>query len=183
MYYLKLLSLDFFFHYRNIIRFSFCKKFYILNSFLIPFLNKLLLFFNIKNLDDINSLAISNCFYLIKFFFGRRLFIVRFFTKFNLGSYYINFFLESVIRNFDIYFYISFLISDIFPFLTFDYVSLILKKEYIHILLKDMSFFSEKKNNVGFFNLKDSLNIKFFIFSKYFLNLFVIKNFFSFYKL
>ena len=178
-----MLSLDFFFHYKNIIRFIFCKRFFILNSYLLPSLSKLLIFFNILNLDDISSLSISNCFYLIKYFFGRRLFIVKFVTKFNLGLYYVNFFLESIIRNLDMYFYISFLISDIFPFLTFDYISLILKNKYLNIILKDMSFFSEKKNNVGFFNLKDSLNIKFFIFSKFIYNLFVIKNFFSFLKL
>lgn len=43
-----------------------------------------------------------------------------------------------------------------------------------------MNFFIEKKNSIGFFNLKDSVNFKFIFNKKQILNYF---NYFSIYKL
>lgn len=43
-----------------------------------------------------------------------------------------------------------------------------------------MNFFIEKKNSIGFFNLKDNITFKFMFFDNNFLD---ISNFFNIYKL
>jgi len=141
-----------------------------------------LLSFHVHDLDDIMHLSIPNCFYLIKYFFGKRFFISKSFIKFKLGTYYNNFLLQTVIRDSLLYFIITFLTNDILSVLNTESFSIDSKYTFFSIVVKDMSFFSEKKNNVGFFNLKDPLNTKFYI------NLGLPKNsvrncFYSFFKI
>jgi hypothetical protein len=56
---------DFYFHYRFICRYSLINKFYIssVNTFNISFISSIILYFTIKNLEDLNNLCTSNYFY------------------------------------------------------------------------------------------------------------------------
>lgn len=87
--------LDYYFHYKYIGRFIlFHKNKLNYLTFNIPKLKKINLFFRIIDLDDLTHLSVSNYVFLIKFFTGRRIFISKFHSFFNLGSYYHNFMVQ-----------------------------------------------------------------------------------------
>jgi hypothetical protein len=55
------------------------------NSYQIPNINKLILFFSLKKLDDLDDVQIYNYFYLFKFFFGKKAYFTKIKKFFYLG--------------------------------------------------------------------------------------------------
>jgi len=155
-------KLDYFFHYKYCCRFKILNKFFNIemNSLNILNLNNISIYFFVKNLDDLNHLCTSNYFYFIKYFFGKRAYISKYSYKFNLGTNYHNFYVQVFLKKYDIFFFFSFLSNDVLAFCNKQYIFFKFLKKNIYLILKDMTFFVEKKNNLGFFNLKDNLNIK-----------------------
>src|ERR1700755_3599779 len=137
--------LDFFFYYKNIVRFIlFLKKSKIKFNFTdILELKKSVIFFNLKNITDLNGLSISNYYFFFKYFFGKIPFFSSYKYEFKLNINYYNFIILYNFKKKEIYYILSFFINDIYS------------------ILYDMNFFIEKKNSIGFFNLKDYVNFKF----------------------
>jgi hypothetical protein len=159
-----MLILDSFFHYRHVGRFICVQKLnnLALSTHQVPALRKLVLFISIKNSLDLDDSCNSNYIYLLKLFFGRRFFVSNYSTIFHLNNLYHSFNIQSIYRGRKMYFPISFLSMAILPVLNKEFLLLKIFENFINIAVLDMNLFTEKKNNVGLFNLKDSLNYKFF---------------------
>lgn len=160
-----MLKSDFLFNYINITRFILLHKDLIKNSFLIPKLFKAICYFPLKNLEDIDDVRIYNYFYFFKFFLGFRAFFIgyRSIQSFSKTTY--DFKIQIILKQNDVFPLLSFFVYDILPILDVDYYSINLIKSKLisyHFLIKDMNIFSEKKTNLGLFNLKDNLNFDLF---------------------
>jgi hypothetical protein len=79
---------DLYFHYKNVGRFLLIQKAYCSNSYRIPLVKKIIIFFSIKNVVDLDDLRSSNYIFLFKMFFGRRFFISSYCTRFHLNVLY-----------------------------------------------------------------------------------------------
>lgn len=160
---------DILFNYNNITRFLLLHKLSIDNTFLIPSLSKLVCYFSIKNLEDLSDVKIYNYFFFLKFFFGSRAFFTGYRVDQGFGRTAHNFNVQLILRKSDLSFSFAFILNDIIPIIDNDYLYYNLKKlDYFicNITIKDMNIFSEKKTNLGLFNLKDSFNLKFYVSAK-----------------
>jgi hypothetical protein len=79
-------KIDFNFNYKYSIRNVLINKLNVLiNTYDIPKIQKLTIFFFLKKIEDFNDVQIYNYFYLFKFFFGCNAFISKYKTFFALG--------------------------------------------------------------------------------------------------
>jgi hypothetical protein len=154
--------LDFFFYYKNIVRFIlFLKKSKFKYNFIdILEIKKLIVFFNLKNVVDLNNLAISNYYYFFKYFFGKIPFFSSYKYSFKLNINYYNFIILYNFKKKEIYYVFNFFINDVY--LNISKNSIHIKKlyNYWEFTISDMNFFIEKKNSIGFFHLKDHVNFQ-----------------------
>lgn len=155
--------LDFYFYNTNVVRFIlFLKKSEKIYDF-----NKMLdiaeisVYFNIKNITDLNNLALSNYYYFFKFFFGKMPYFCNYKYNFKLNVNYYNFLILYSFKKKDLFFVFSFFLNDIYFLIAKNVI--IIKKEidYLEYTITDMNFFIEKKNSIGFFHLKDNITFKF----------------------
>lgn len=154
---------DFFFYYKNTIRFIlFLKKSKIkYNSIDICELKESVVFFNLKNIIDLNSLSISNYYFFFKYFFGKIPYFSSYKYEFKLNVNYHNF---NILYNFkkkEIYYILYFFINDIYFAISKNSVKIKKEHNYWDFIINDMNFFIEKKNSIGFFHLKDNVNFRF----------------------
>lgn len=156
-------TFDYYFHYKYVLRFLLIQKCGLnyKNIYLIPKLYKLNTFFVIKNLIEFDDLRCSNYYFFFKHFFGRKANFVNYNSKFSLNVLYHSFNIQLIIVKQDIYFFINFLFNDILPYCQQRY-NVLRFKNYITYVILDMNIFLEKKTHIGFFNLKNSLNMQFF---------------------
>lgn len=157
--------IDYYFHYNFVSRFIILNKFFknnkkIINSFNLLKVKIINLYFIIKKLEDIDSLCTSNYFYFSKYFLGKRMFISKYFSIFNRGITHYNFKISLFLQKKDIFFFFYFFSSEVYCYVNKDFIVLNNIKKNISIIFKDIVYFTEKKNNVGFFNLKHDLHIK-----------------------
>ena len=143
-------------------------------------IKKSVVYFNLKNIVDLNNLSISNYMFFFKFFFGKIPFFSSYKYIFKLNVNYYNFIILYNFKKKDIYYILYFFINDIYYLISKN--SIIFKKEinYWEFIINDMNFFIEKKNSIGFFHLKDYINFKFFFKENQWFNFF---NFFNILKL
>lgn len=155
---------DLFFHYKHVCRFLLIQKigYFTLNSYCVPCVAKSTGFFSIKNLVDFEDLRGSNYFFLISFYFGRRAHFVNYDSRFSLNVLYHSFLIEFVSNGRNVYFSMVFMLNDLKFFLTKRNFSIRVSNSVLTFEVLDMNIFSERKNNVGFFNLKDNLNLSFY---------------------
>ena len=78
--------IDSFFNYKYVSRFILLNKIGILNTYDIAECKKLIYFFNLTKIEDINDIQLYNYFYLIKFFFGKLSFFSKVKKFYLLGS-------------------------------------------------------------------------------------------------
>ena len=174
--------LDFFFYYKNVVRFFlFLKKsksIYTFNDILK--IDKSVVYFNLKNIVDLNNLSISNYYFFFKYFFGKIPFFSSYKYTFKLNISYYSFIILYNFKKSEIYYVLYFFVNDIYSLISKS--SILTKKEssYWEYTINDMNFFIEKKNSIGFFHLKDHINFKFMFNRGDFLNFY---NFFIIYKL
>jgi hypothetical protein len=156
-------NLDFYFHYKNVLRFLLIQKIGYKNTHLVPELTKIKIYFSVKNLIDLDDLRGSNFFFFLKFFLGRRSFFTNYSTKFSLNVLYHNFNIQTIIKKREMYFVLNFFFYDLVPFSRKSYsIFNPRKSNSITYIFKDMNIFLEKKTHTGFLNLKNNLNIRFF---------------------
>lgn len=174
--------LDFFFYYKNIIRFIlFLKKSKIKYNFIdILEIKKSIVYFNLKNIVDLNNLSISNYFFFFKYFFGKVPFFSSYKYTFKLNVNYYNFIILYNFKKKEIYYILFFFINDIYYHLSKNTIHIKKEYNYWEYTISDMNFFIEKKNSIGFFYLKDFVNFKFIFNTNKLLN---YLNYFNAYKL
>jgi len=79
--------IDYSFFYKFTVRSIIAYKFFTIgNTYNIPFISKLLLFFSLANIEDIHIVSAYNYAYLFRFFFGRKACFSRFKSFFSLGK-------------------------------------------------------------------------------------------------
>lgn len=174
---------DFFFYSKNIGRYLFFLK-YSANKFCftnIKEIDKVFLFFNLHNLTDINYNGVLSYFFFFKYYFGIIPYFNNYKHEFKLNVHYYNFSIEYILKNKQKYFSIYFFLNDIYYIINKLYISHNKSINYWEYVIKDMNFFLEKKNSLGFFNLKYPLYFQVWIKNndKFKLN---NSNLFSFFK-
>lgn len=157
--------LDYNFHYSFVCRNLIINKFYLnsykqMNSHNLCQFKNINLTFAIKKLEDIDSLSTSNYFFFTKYFLGKKMFISKYQSTFNRGTYYHSFLIQIHLRKDSLFFFLTLFANEIFPFVNKNFIKIKFHKNKILILFSDMSYFTEKKNNVGFYNLKHPMHIK-----------------------
>jgi len=155
--------LDFFFYYKNVIRYLlFLKKSIFKYTYInILEIKKLIVYFNIKNIIDLNNLSISNYYYFFKYFFGKTPFFSSYSYSFKLNISYYNFLILYNFKKKDIYYILFFFINDIYLLISKNAINIKKDNMYWEFSISDMNFFIEKKNSIGFFHLKDYVNFKY----------------------
>lgn len=159
------LQSDLFFSYKHTLRFLLIHKCgYFSNTFQLPNIKYLYLYFTLNDITDIDDVSSFNYFYLFKFFFGRKAFFSKVVSVFHLGITYFYF-------NVFCFFYKNIC----FYILSFFSNELLAHSSNFHIrksipnlanglfIFKffDLNLFLEKKTNVGLYNLNHNLNLKF----------------------
>ena len=112
------------------------------------------IFFDIKEITDINSFSVLNYIYFFKYYFGFLPFFVNYDYSFKLNLSYFSFTVKYKFLNKNIYFPLFFLINDVYAFIGKNNLLIYQKLNILKYTVKDMNFFLEKKNSLGFFYLK-----------------------------
>jgi hypothetical protein len=131
-------------------------------------LHKILLSFNIKELTEINHSSILSCIFFFKYYFG----IIPFFNNykylFKLNVHYFSFSIEYYfVKNF-MYYTLFYFINDIYYMINKMHLNSLKLLNYWEYTVTDMNFFIEKKNSLGFFNLKYNLIIQLHFYNRNF---------------
>jgi hypothetical protein len=158
---------DLFFYYKNYNRYVHILK-YSKNRF--HFLNilkmqKITLFFDIKQLTDINNQSILSCIFFFKYYFGIIPFFKNYKHEFKLNIHYFSFVIEYSFYNKAMYYVLYYFINDIYFMINKMYLLNSKFKNYWEFIVNDMNFFIEKKNSLGFFNLKHKLIIQTYVYN------------------
>jgi len=155
---------DFLFTYKYTLRFIILSKFSIdsfINSYQIPFLNKLIFFFPLSKLEDKDHVSFYNYCYLFYFFFGKCANFSKYKSNFHYNIWYYSFTISIKLLNKEIYSSLFFYLNDILSIIEPKYImSGIFSKRLniFYLVLKDLNLFSEKKTNLGLFFLNHSLS-------------------------
>lgn len=174
--------IDLYFYARNVVRFALIHKTEIINSYDIPFTERVDISFIIKELTDINDASIYNYNFLSIFFFGKRIFFLKFEENFLLNKYYFKFIIRICLKEREFFSNLLFLLNDVIPLLGQEHIYYSkISKNYNNFRFEilDMNIFLDKKNNIGLFFLKFPLSISIFILHSNFLRIKMIKNLFS----
>jgi hypothetical protein len=105
---------DLFFHYRNVGSFVFVNKFsssYFNSYDLLSFL-KVVVFFSIKDVDNLEDLSMANYYFFSFFFFGMQCSFSGFTSVFRLGVMYYTLNIQCVFMKKFIYFILNFFINE-----------------------------------------------------------------------
>lgn len=161
---MRFLKQDLFFSVKNIFRFFLINKYGLFyNSFEIPFLKILFIYFKIFNLKDLDDVRGFNYAYFIGFFFGRNAFFSKNSSIFHLNVTFYSYKVYSFFFSQDIFFPLSFFVNDVLTCSFSDFFffkSFSWKGFFFYFRFSDMNIFLEKKTNQGFYNLKDFIRFK-----------------------
>ena len=91
--------IDSFFNYKYVSRYILLNKIGISNTYSIAECKKLIYFFSLNKIEDLNDAQLYNYFYLIKFFFGKLSFFSKVKKFYLLGSWYYNFNVQLIVNN------------------------------------------------------------------------------------
>lgn len=160
-----ILTIDYYFSYKNTLRFLLIQKLNSKNTYNIPKIKKIIYYFFFFKIEDLDDVELYNSFYLFKFFFGRKVYFTKTYSFYSLGKYYYNFNIQLIInKNYDLYLLLYYLKNNII--INIDHS--LIKKGFINnklyfLKLKDIKVFSEMKTNLGLFYLKNSININIYL--------------------
>lgn len=135
------------------------------NRYDIPKINKLLYFFNLTKIEDLDDVQIYNYLYLFRYFFGKRAYLTRVKSFFNVGKWTYSLSVVLYYNSNKLYQNFFFFLNDFYLksellFLNKGHFSYIDKKYFV--ILKDLTLFSERKTNLGLFYLQQPLNLHIF---------------------
>lgn len=126
-------------------------------------LQKIIYFFNIKDLTELNNQSVLSYLFFFKYYFGVVPFLNNYKHYFKLNIHYFNFTIEYHFLNKILYYSLFYFINDIYYMINRLYLTKKDFKNYWEYIIYDMNFFLEKKNSLGFFNLKHNLIIQIYI--------------------
>jgi len=137
-------SISYSFNNRFLSRFIIMHKLNLDQVNLMPTLNKIVLFFSLKDLETLDDVRIYNYFYFFKFFFGLRASFAGYKSFFNLGKTTFNVKIQLILTNNDIYSCLKFFSNDVFALLDLSYIFLKTSKIFDNVyvynyVLKDMN--------------------------------------------
>lgn len=162
-------SVDGFFNYIYLARFLLVHKTDVFSStFDLPFLKRLVFFFSIIDLVDVDDPRVYNYHYLFRFFFGSKAFFTNFKSRFVLGKTFFSFNIVSFFFHRLSFFPVYFLANDVLPVVNKNSYGYFFDGVYFTMSFFDTNVFLEKKNNLGLFNLKNPLVAQFIFSSKNF---------------
>lgn len=149
-----------FFFYKNLLSFFFSLRY---STLKVPLIHKLVMYFPVRFVDDLNDVRVYNYVYFFKFFFGLNAFISKQRFFFFNNKWIFTFNVLICLNDFKIICSVLFYcLNDILPFLrSFDWNF----KANVGFLncycffVSDLNMFSERKTNLGLFNLSDDLCI------------------------
>lgn len=154
---------DFYFHYKYNGRFILSLKDTKIKHFTdLLQLEKIIVFFNIKGITDLSNNAVLSYLFFFKYYFGVIPFFTNYQHEFKLNVHYYSFLIEYTFFKKIMYFYLFFFVNDIYYMINKLNISNKKHLNYIEYEINDMNFFLEKKNSLGFFNLKHNLYFKLF---------------------
>src|ERR1700729_3318418 len=136
---------DFYFHYNNLVRFIDTLKcsediFTYMDIVKIKNLN---VFFEIKEIKDLNSFSVLNSIYFFKFYFGFLPFFTQYSYRFSLNISYYSFVLIHNFYGKNLYFPLFFFVNDIFVCINKLNLELYKFNNTLKYIVKDMNFFLE----------------------------------------
>jgi len=130
-----------------------------------PYLNILLLFFSVNEIEQLDDSRTFNYFYLFRFFFGKKSFFTKFVSFFSYNRNFYNFNIQIVFKKSYCFFPLFFLVNDLLFLTNINFFTWFFNptKHNVFILrFFDMNLFLEKKTNAGLYSLVNNLNYKFF---------------------
>ena len=104
-----------YFHYKAVGRYLLMLKYneHLYNSKTIIKLRKISVFFDLRNLTDLDDLTISNCFYFFRFFLGKSGYYQSYRMKFKLNVYYHSFVVKCDLDKKLMYYSVFFFVNDV----------------------------------------------------------------------
>lgn len=157
------------FNYTYLVRFLLIHKTDVFfSTFEVPLLRRLLFFFSVIDLSDLDDARVFNYYYLFRFFFGSKAFFTGFKTRFSLGRTFYSFNVVSFFSQRFSFFPMNFLINDVLPIINKNNYGYYVDGFSFTMSFFDMNLFLEKKNNLALFNLKNPLVSRFIFSSKNF---------------
>jgi len=157
---------DFYFHYKNVGRFIILNKFslYKVNTYNVFNIVKAISYFSVKDLENFDDVCVSNYFFFLYFFFGGQSYFFNYNSVFNLGITYYSFYIQCLFVNRNVFFLLNFVLNEIL--VGVEKTRFISEKMcFLNFFVKDVSIFIEKRTILGLFNLRHTLNIRFFFLS------------------
>ena len=127
---------------------------------------------------EINASTILNNIYFFKYYLGSLPFFVNYDYRFKLNFNYFSFTILYKFFNKNLYFVLFFFINDIYMHINKLNLNCYIEHAGFKYIIKDMNFFLEKKNSLGFFDLKNSVIFE-IVFERFYHNNFLA----SLYKL
>lgn len=156
-----------------------------LNTNQIPVLDSSLIFFDVKNIKDLNDMRALNYNYLIRFFFGKHASFLYITSKFHLGITFFNYRIFAFFPMIFAFFCVGLFVNDLLGCTSRDYFSYKVfssSGRYFLFIFKDMNVFLERKNNLGFYFLKDFLNLSLILKGSDFVSNYLLLQSFKFFK-
>ena len=166
-------KIDLFFNYKYTFRFLLASSMIdIVNTFTLPYLNKLVCYFPLRELIELNDARIYNYCFFFKFFFGIKPFFSRFKDISTFKKVQYSFSVQAILRKNDMFSVLFFFSNDVLPLmarrgftLSLSYVNNCLRVIYI---LDKFNVFLVKKANLGLLNLHDPFTLKLYLIGKEF---------------
>jgi len=160
-----MISFDFYFHYKNVGRFILLNKFsgFYFNSYDILQFLKVIVYFSVKDTDNIDDLSISNYYFFNFFFFGIQSIFFNFSSVFRLGVMYYSFVVQCIFINKFVFFILNFLLNEKLEVMLMQIDSVY----FWRYSVSDLSLFIDKRAVVGLFYVVKPLDIFFFFSSSW----------------
>lgn len=155
---------DFNFYLNSTLNFSVIQKYGLfLNFYQVPKFETVLVSFSSIKVEDFNDPSFFNYPYFIKFFLGVNAFFLAPKAHFHLGVTTYSVKVVSFMKKKQLFAFLNFFYNDLLP-ISDEFSHFFSKKSSLYsYTLNDLSSFSDKKTNVGLFNLNSPLNFKLII--------------------
>jgi len=160
-----LYSVDYFLNTKSISSFLLMHKFHCFKDSVSTKIERINLYFFLKDIITLEDARIYNYFYFFKFFLGITAFFSGYKSFFDRGKTTFDIKIQALATKSNIYKVLLFFSNDVLSLLDTSYLSFSITQKNKHFfvanyVLKDMNLFTEKKTNVGLFNLQDVLVMK-----------------------
>lgn len=156
--------MDFYFHYLHLTRFLLNTRLGLANTYGIPFLSKLTLFFSLRDLTTLEDPSVYNYFYFFRFFLGRRAFVTGYRSYYSLRITYYSFDIRISLGRRQAFFPLAFYVNDVHRFLSLRGAASYFTSPLCYLIrIQDSNLFTERKTNLGLYNLRHPLNYRFFL--------------------